>query len=292
MLFVYPRPSLEELAHFYDRSYAVPFARYAANQQRNNERIADLERWQPSRGQLLEVGASYGHSLAIARARGWKVTGIEISPIASAYGRAHFKLPMYSCDLLDAPLGKETFDSAMMWHVLEHTHDPQAQLARLRTLLRPGGVLGLRVPNAAGFGARMAGRSWMWAAPPGHLWYFSPYTLALLLERCGFELIEVTTVRGDGDNPYQHLLVALGGRLNSLRRRVTAQPVATVVNAAKVDQQSQNHPALQHRWLQFLRRAHSFTESLAKRTAPLVEPLERSGWGDELLCYARRPFVQ
>lgn len=290
MLFVHPRPSPAELAHFYDQSYSVPFARYAGNQRRNNQHIADLERWMIGRGMLLEVGASYGHSLAIARARGWQVAGVELSPTASAYGREHFKLPIQTCDLLESTFDENSFDAAIMWHVLEHTYDPVAQLARLWKLLRPGGVLGLRVPNAHSFGARVAGRSWVWAAPPGHLWYFSPHTLPLMLAHCGFELMEVATLRGDGDNLYQHMLVAFGGRLNSLRRHITTKTPSQTAPSTNKAQQPSTPLALRDSWLQFLQRAHPYTEALANVTASLVESLERSGWGDELLCYARRPY--
>jgi hypothetical protein len=194
-----------------------------------------------------------------------------------------------------------------MWHVLEHTHDPAAQLNQLLALLRPGGVLGLRVPNVASFGARLAGRSWVWMNPPAHLWYFSPTTLPRLLARAGFEILEVATLRGDGNNFYQHALIALGARLNALRRRLVRprpttddrQPTIDQLGMTDDGQQTMdneqptipdpNPPALEHAWLGLLARAQPLTDGLARMTRPLVEPLERAGWGDELLCYARRP---
>src|SRR5207237_5926141 len=56
--FVAPTPSPAELADYYDRSYAVPLERYAAAGKRNLARIAELERWCPERGRLLELGGS------------------------------------------------------------------------------------------------------------------------------------------------------------------------------------------------------------------------------------------
>ncbi len=301
--FVHPTPTPAELARYYDQSYAVPLERYARNSARNAGHIADLERWQPSLGRLLEVGASYGHSLAAARARGWQPAGVELSPTASRYAREQFGLPVFTADLLDAPFAERSFDAAIMWHVLEHTHDPSAQVARLFGLLRPGGVLGLRVPNIAGFGARVAGRSWNWMCPPAHLWYFSPQTLPRLLAQHGFDILEVATLRGDGNNPYQHTLVALGGQLNALRRRLarvrmpkqqafdSAQPGRRSDRATTDDAAAMlpNPPALQRTWLRLLARAQPITSALDRVTRPLIAPLETAGWGDELLCYARRP---
>jgi hypothetical protein len=114
--FVAPTPTAEELARYYDQSYAVPLERYAGYAARHGERIAELERWRPERGRLLEVGASYGHSLASARDRGWQVAGVELSPTAAAYARERFGLGIHSCDLLDAPFEERSFDAAILWH--------------------------------------------------------------------------------------------------------------------------------------------------------------------------------
>ncbi len=287
--FVHPTPTPAELAHYYDQSYAVPLDRYARNSTRNSGRIADLERWQPDRGRLLEVGASYGHSLAAARARGWVPAGVELSPTAARYAREQFGLPVFTADLLDAPFAERSFDAAILWHVLEHTHNPNAQVARLFGLLRPGGVLGLRVPNMAGFGARVAGRSWNWMCPPAHLWYFSPQTLPRLLKHHGFDILEIATLRGDGDNPYQHILIALGGQLNALRRRLTHTRKPTQPPPENTAALMPNPPTLQHTWLRLLARAKPITGAIDRATRPLIAPLEAAGWGDELLCYARRP---
>jgi SAM-dependent methyltransferase len=297
--YVAPTPSAAELADYYDRAYEVPLERYAAARARNAARIRELERWCPSRGRLLEVGASWGHSLAAARERGWDVAGVELSPSAVAYGREHFGLTMFNCNLADAPLATGSFDAVIMWHVLEHVLNPKEELLRLATLLRPGGVLGLRVPNIASFGARLAGQWWPWMCPPAHLWFFSAATLPRLLSSCGFEVVEVKTLRGDGNNLYQYALMAAGSRLNDLRAGLGRRPRPRASSEAQNAPVSAPLPAREPRtpeqsgllqaWLRLLARAQPITNALARGTRPLIEPLERRGWGDELLVYARRP---
>ena len=309
--FVAPTPSPSELADYYDRSYAVPLERYAAADRRNLARIADLERWCPTRGRLLELGASYGHSLALARERGWEVVGVELSPTASAHARAHFGLTVFNCDLADARLAEGSFDAVIGWHVLEHVRNPKEQLLRLAALLKPGGVLGLRVPNIASFGARVAGEWWPWMCPPAHLWFFSPTTLPRLLRACGFDVFEVRTLRGDGNNLYQYALMAAGSRLNDLRlrlgprRKARSQPAApgqdgdrsvapsssgkaNAVATPTAATAAREPSGLLQAWLDLLTRAQPITNALARGTRPLLEPIERRGWGDELLVYARR----
>ncbi|HRP94661.1 MAG TPA: class I SAM-dependent methyltransferase [Rhodocyclaceae bacterium] len=310
--YVSPTPSAQELAEFYDRNYAVSLELYASAHARNAARIAELERWQSRRGRLLEVGAAYGHSLSIARDRGWDVVGVELSPGAASYAREHFDLEVFCCDLTDAPLAAGSVDAVMMWHVLEHARDPRGQLRRVAEVLKRGGVLGIRVPNIDSFGARVAGQWWPWMCPPAHLWFFSRVTLPRLLGECGFEVLEVRTQRGDGNNIYQYALMWAGNALNELRWRVRpraqrsaaqarasapfdAAAAAPIVHAAEIPA---DPPAaagmraapsgLLQRWLSFLRRAQPVTNALARRTRLVVEPFERRGWGDELVVYARR----
>jgi len=309
--FVDPTPSPAELAEYYDQSYAVPLERYAAAGERNRARIADLERWSPARGRLLEIGASYGHSLALARERGWEVVGVELSPTASAHAREHFGLTVFNCDLADVPLPDASIDAAIGWHVLEHVRDPKDHLLRLAGLLKPGGILGLRVPNVASFGARVAGQWWPWMCPPAHLWFFSPTTLPRLVAACGFEVEEIRMLRGDGNNLYQYALMAAGARLNDLRvllrgssdsrREVPTNAVrgsspesppepnmSDAVPQAGTAAIPKEPSHLLQRWLDLLERAQPLTDSLARGTRPLLEAIERRGWGDELLVYARR----
>jgi methyltransferase family protein len=199
------------------------------------------------------------------------------------------------------------------WHVLEHVRNPKDQLLRLAALLKPGGMLGLRVPNIESFGARAAGQWWPWMCPPAHLWFFSSATLPRLLRTCGFEVKEVRTLRGDGNNLYQYALMAAGNRLNDLRLRlsgrhagpqsagqggpegtISAAPSPSPKDAASSASSPGATPAaeqpsgLLQAWLQLLTRAQPITDALARGTRPVIEPLERRGWGDELLVYARR----
>ena len=311
--FVSPTPGPAELAEYYDRGYSVPLERYAAAGARNAARIADVERWCPERGRLLEIGASYGHSLAAARERGWEVAGVELSPTASAHAREQLGLSVFNCELQEAPLPTGSFDAVIMWHVLEHVRDPRDQVRRISELLKPGGFFGLRVPNVTSFGARVAGQWWPWMCPPAHLWFFSATTLPRLLDACGFEILEVRTLRGDGNNVYQYALMAAGNWLSEVRRGLrprpadqaqstepasasspagsgkprSAQSAQAAPAATEAIEPAQTTSGLLKRWLQMLERAQPVTNAMARGTRSIIEPLERRGWGDELLVYAR-----
>jgi SAM-dependent methyltransferase len=94
-----------------------------------------------------------------------------------------------------ASLGR--FDAINLNNVLEHVADPTAILLEARTLLEPGGVMCVNVPNDFSpfqIAAAATGETgeW-WIAPPHHLNYFDFATLSNLLERLKFEVAEKTT---------------------------------------------------------------------------------------------------
>jgi hypothetical protein len=63
--------------------------------------------------------------------------------------------------------------------------------ARVRTWLRPGGLLGLTLPNVASFAARAMGRHWFYYAAPDHVHYFTPATIRRCLADAGFASVTV-----------------------------------------------------------------------------------------------------
>lgn len=97
---------------------------------------------------VLELGFGLGSFLAYARERGWEVTGTEVADELVASGqRAGFDT-IPASDL--AAVAPATFDLIAGFDVIEHIppSDVIPLFALLRRLLRPGGVIFLRYPNA------------------------------------------------------------------------------------------------------------------------------------------------
>ncbi|HET7225923.1 MAG TPA: class I SAM-dependent methyltransferase, partial [Candidatus Eisenbacteria bacterium] len=148
------------------------------------------------RGRLLELGCAGGGLLAHARARGWRVTGVELSADAVAEARAR-GLEVVHGDLMSAAFPARSFDLVYMGDVLEHVPDPRAVLAECARVLAPGGALHLRGPITTHSLARrvalgacaLAHRTIVLREPPYHLWEFTPGPLIALFRRCGFERV-------------------------------------------------------------------------------------------------------
>jgi len=163
------------------------------------ERYERLESLLPAgRRRLLDVGSGPGLFLAAGQARGWQVTGIEPSEQASAHSREVLGLDVRSLFLTPetaATLGQ--FDVVNLGEVLEHLSDPAAMLALARSLLAPGGVLVLVVPNDFNPFQQLLhehlGVAPWWVAPPHHLNYFDAASLSALVQRAGLQVEHLET---------------------------------------------------------------------------------------------------
>lgn len=141
---------------------------------------------------LLDVGCWVGFLLDEARLRGWDGVGLEPSRFASEYARAQLRLDVRTTDLFDAKLEPGRFDAAVLADVLEHFPDPGAALDQVGSWLGNAGVIYLALPDAGSRVARKLGARW-WSVIPTHVQYFTRNSLRILLNRHGWEVIEVST---------------------------------------------------------------------------------------------------
>ena len=151
----------------------------------------------PARRTLLDIGSGPGFFLKTAQDKGWTVRGIEPSQQAAAHARG------LGIDVVEGFFGPDTaaalgqFDVINLTNVLEHVAEPITILEAARSILRPGGVICVNVPNDFSplqiASAATRGTGEWWIAPPHHLNYFDFATLANLLERLRFRIAEKTT---------------------------------------------------------------------------------------------------
>lgn len=143
---------------------------------------------------VLEVGCAKGYLLALLKARGWRVQGVELSEAAAAFARTRFGLDVFS-GTVDAWLHSHAFRPmplVLCTDVIEHVTDPSAFLKALHATVRPGGWLVLGTPNADSDHRTALGARWV-AFNPFHIWLFSRANLGRLLERAGFDVVETYT---------------------------------------------------------------------------------------------------
>ena len=159
-------------------------------------------------GSGLEVGSYTGAFLAAANDEGLHFEGLDVNADVNTFVRG-LGYTVHDGELTTfAGESRRTFDAIAIWNAFDQLADPRATLAAARTLLPPGGLLALRVPNGAFYSRwrrvlerdairRTAARAVL--AQNNLLtfpyrWGFTPNSLARLLAITGFEVI---AERGD-----------------------------------------------------------------------------------------------
>jgi SAM-dependent methyltransferase len=164
-------------------------------------------------GRILDFGCAAGFFLDIARSQGWQICGVELS--SSMAHMASQRLGITVATALDQ-LPDTNIDALTLWEVIEHLPRPLETLAALRARLRPGGLLMLSTPNTGHWQAQREHTNWISYRPPAHLLYLTRDTLRDVLQRAGFERVQVR-----GTQPHPPLPIWLRHRTDTLRLSLT-----------------------------------------------------------------------
>ncbi len=157
-----------------------------------------IRRYKPS-GNFLDVGTNMGFFLRNAKMyKGWNLYGVEPSPSLSEMARAYFGLNVKTSLLEDAAFENEFFDIVTMTDVFEHITNPGKILAEVRRILKPDGILFIKVPNGL-FNlfklriAKLAGKSENYDIFDSyeHVVHYSQGTIKQMLEKHGFKVTDV-----------------------------------------------------------------------------------------------------
>jgi SAM-dependent methyltransferase len=170
-----------------------------------NHRLDEIENLTRERGHILDVGCSFGFFLDVARSRGWKTTGVEIGEYAAQYGVDKLQLEIHACNLLKAPLPKNSIDVVAMWNVLEHLDNPLEQFKFINRLLRPGGLVVFTTGDVDSYLRHLQVSHWRAFIPPIHLSNYSIFSIKMLFHKCGFELVHRSVAL-----PKEYLLKRIG----------------------------------------------------------------------------------
>ena len=145
--------------------------------------------WVADRCRGLEVvdmacGEGYG-TAALAR-RAARVTGVDANPEAYEHARLKYSAPgvRFVRDLIDRY--HDHCDAVVFLQTIEHVEDPEAVLAHLRRMLRPGGTAYVSTPNVLTLAPEGAERS----DNPWHVREYRPEEFQVLCER-SFDEVEL-----------------------------------------------------------------------------------------------------
>ena len=200
--FMHPQPTWDELRVYYNEEYD-PYVRNHGAQGDDDSKIVSQAHASgtfrhiavPTGKRLLDVGCGAGWFLRICKQMGADVYGIEPSEFG-AHRCREAGLEVYNGmveDYLDQYGSERKFDVITANHVIEHAADPVRTLRGMKSLLAPGGMLWISVPNAKCFFSRVLGSEWHSTDLPYHLQQFSNTSLELAGAKAGLTVHRVYT---------------------------------------------------------------------------------------------------
>jgi 2-polyprenyl-3-methyl-5-hydroxy-6-metoxy-1,4-benzoquinol methylase len=144
-------------------------------------------------GSVLDVGCSSGAFLYQLNRRfpgSYQIFGTDVSGPALNYAESA-GVPVIRGDFLRENLAGQHFDAVSFWAVLEHLIDPKPFLEKAWSLLNPGGLCFILVPNMDSLAVRLLGERYRYILPQ-HVNYFTRPTLMHLIQP-RFEIVECRT---------------------------------------------------------------------------------------------------
>lgn len=203
---IIPLPTRKEFERLYHEEYyqeeqqgeiEVPTEDLEWYQTEYGIRLSLIEQFIGGPGYVFDVGTGAGIFLNVAKQRGWKIAGIEPSPLVN---NTEYSKPLNITQGFfpqDCTYEDETFDFVHLSLVLEHVIEPHKVVAQAKKLLKPNGYLTISVPNDFNIMQEtvkdITGKNKWWVAPHHHLNYFNFSSLENLLEREGFTIADRST---------------------------------------------------------------------------------------------------
>jgi len=199
------QPTGPELQRKYELDYPLRFAPDRLTAERASLFDALLDRLAGfglggDRPRLLDVGGGGGHLAGRARARRWLAVNADLAHQACAAAHRGGEIPTVRADGALLPFRSGTVDAVTLVNIVDQAREPLTILQEAYRVLRAGGLLALRVPNARfhrpwvrfliALGPLARSRDWD-TYPIVHHFAFTPAGLCRLAERAGFGVLEV-----------------------------------------------------------------------------------------------------
>lgn len=142
---------------------------------------------------ILDVGCGAGSLLDRLARLGYRdVSGLD--PFLAADAVTSEGVHLRKQRLAEA---EGLFDVLVFNHSFEHVPDPEGELHAARQRLKPNGLCLIQIPTPSSQAREEYGTDWAQWDAPRHLTLISRKGMALLAERCGFELRRIIDI-GEG----------------------------------------------------------------------------------------------
>lgn len=151
-----------------------------------------IKDYNPS-GKLLDVGCAAGYFVELMLDRGYEAEGIDTSEAVLNNAKKEIKERLFNMPLHKFTAKENTYNLVTMFDLIEHLHDPLADLKNVNSLLSDKGYLYVVTGDIGSVYAKVTGKYNHFYAVPQHLFFYNRKTISKLLEQAGFEVLSITT---------------------------------------------------------------------------------------------------
>jgi len=181
------RESIKENKQWYS------FKEYQAEEKRLEKRLKKIAKIivrYKKKGELLDIGAGFGHLSSILNKLGrFQINLVE--PLVKPKYLLDKNITLHKTDY-EHFLSKQKFDLVLMVDVIEHFQNPVRNLLRTKKILKKRGYLMIQTPNYKSLMAKIC-RNWSWWMPQDHKLLFSIRSIKNILETSGFQTVFLMT---------------------------------------------------------------------------------------------------
>lgn len=197
-------------------------------------------------GKILDIGCNTGSFLDVMK--GYECYGLDRSPAHGNIAKKKYGDNIYIGSFEDYKVPDFLFDCITLQDVMDHMSDPVEALKKCNRMLKPGGLLIVKVHDLSSLYAKISGKNFYAFLPPMHLFYFTRSSLRKTLESASFKvlffkhlahLMFISTVfyrlaRGDENSIFFKIYKKLEGtRFGSIKIKKNLHDIITVFAVKK-----------------------------------------------------------
>lgn len=208
LLVTLPQPSEKNLPDYYhsedyishtdSKRNLLEIAYQLVKQFSLKRKVKLVTRVNQGQGRILDVGCGTGDFLQACEQKGWSIAGIEPNEKARQLASTKTNFNDYQRtveELIESNPG--SFDVITMWHVLEHVPNLADFIDKIKSLLKPNGVLVVAVPNFKSWDAKHYNSYWAAYDVPRHLWHFSRKSMERIFSEFDMKILEELPMKFD-----------------------------------------------------------------------------------------------
>ncbi len=152
---IFPNPMpvpIEGLGQHYDVDPDEYFSHHEKDSKNTNaaDLVTQAEELVGRKGKMLDIGIGRGEIITAALDAGWTADGVEPSETFADYVENLTSTKIWRQPFEESEIPDCEYDAVILSAVLEHLYDPNAAIAKISRILKPGGILFVDVPNELG----------------------------------------------------------------------------------------------------------------------------------------------